>query len=142
MKYLTTLVFILLAGCANIETHTMSVIEQAAEAAPDGVPGEYSLSIKATGIQNDYVYLNTESDYRDQRSLTVTLHPSIITELTAKYQQPPETFFMGKRIIVKGEAKRAKIRFYSRGQATDKYYYQTHIKVTNTEQIEIVDSNS
>lgn len=142
MKYFALLVFALLTGCSNIETHTITVIEQAAEAAPEGVPGKFSLNIKATGTQNDYVYLNTESDYRDQRSLTIALHPSIISELSAKYQQHPETFFVGKRILVEGEAKRAKIRFYSKGKPTDKYYYQTHIKVTDTKQIEIVDSNS
>ncbi|WP_276328890.1 hypothetical protein [Shewanella japonica] len=40
--------------------------------------------------------------------------------------------------MIKGQAKRQKIEFYSKGKRTDKYYYQTHILVKGLSQIEVI----
>lgn len=149
MRLIVTLFVLLLAGCSATSkapntadaslSDTMEIIRSAAAAAPQGVTGDYVLFVKATGSQGPAVYLNTEMDYRDQRSVTIALDPSVVGELTEQYGQAPQDFFLNKSIAVAGEAKRAKIYFYSRGKRTNKYYFQTHIRVLNAKQIKVVD---
>ncbi len=150
---LASLVFIL-AGCSTTTqlsgstpaapmTNTMDIIKRAAESAPQGVPGEYLLNIKATGTEGPLVYLNTELDYRDQRNVTVAIHPAVVAQLQAKYGVGPEAFFTGKKIAVKGSAQRVRVDFISANrQPSGKYYYQTHIRVLNIAQIEIVNDQA
>jgi hypothetical protein len=116
----------------------MEIIKAAADSAPKGVPGQYTLQIVATGSQGQYVYLNTEKDYRDQRAITVALHPKVIAQLSAKYRMPPQEYFVNKAIVVNGKAKRVKIAFISDGKPTGKYYYQIHIRVMDISQLKVV----
>lgn len=116
----------------------MDIIRGAAELAPNGLEGQYVLRIKAVGSQGSYVYLNTEHDYRDQRAVTVTLLPEVVNQLTTKYGLTPQEFFVDKSISVEGEARRTRVDFISQGKRTDKYYYQTHIRVTDMSQINVV----
>lgn len=117
---------------------TMEIIRSAAGSAPKGVKGEYVLNIKATGNQGPYVYLNTELDYRDQRSVTVAIHPNVVPELIAKYGSKPQDYFINKSISVIGQAKRIRIDFMSRNRPSGKYYYQTHIRVMDISQIKVL----
>lgn len=117
---------------------TMEIIRTAAESAPNGVQGEYVLSIKAAGSQGRFVYLNTELDYRDQRSVTIAIHPSIVPEFVARYGSPPQDYFINKTISVSGQAKRTRINLSSNGRPTGKYYYQTHIRVMEISQIKVI----
>ncbi len=128
---------------ANTMTNTMDIIKRAAESAPQGVPGEYLLTIQATGTKDAMVYLNTELDYRDQRNVTVAIHPTVVAQLQAKYGVGPEAFFTGKKIMVKGSAQRVRVDFISANRRqSGKYYYQTHIPVLNIAQIEIVNDQA
>ncbi|MDO6611246.1 hypothetical protein Q4601_18790 [Shewanella sp. 1_MG-2023] len=148
MKIKLIAILLMATGCASNEStsiesppvtsNTMSIIASASAAAPSGVLGEYQLNIKAAAARRGVVFLNTELDYRDQRCVTVTLSPSISAQLTSKYGQSPQAFFIDKSIMVKGQAKREKIDFYSKGKRTDKYYYQTHILVKDLSQIEVI----
>jgi hypothetical protein len=113
----------------------MQIIHDAAEAAPKGVSGKYLLNIKATGEEKGIVYLNTEDDYRDPRNVTVAIHPKIVSDLTQKFGGDLQTVLLGKSLSVEGTAKRIKINFISGNRPPTKYYYQTHIRVTNSDQI-------
>ena len=142
MKKLLLALVVVLTGCSSTSppaslalSDTMEIIEAAASAAPDSVLGEYTLHIVASGAQNHFVYLNTEKDYRDQRAVTVALNPRIISQLTAKYGMSPEQFFVDKTIVVAGEAQRVKIILGRNHKPTDKYYYQTHIRLMDISQI-------
>lgn len=145
MKNVVLALIFVLAGCASTTSHTtctysdtMEIIKAAAESAPKGVPGQYTLQIVATGSQGEYVYLNTEKDYRDQRAITVALHPKVIAQLSAKYGMPPQEFFVDKTVVVNGRAQRVKIEFLSEGKPTGKYYYQTHIRLTDISQLRVM----
>ena len=149
MKLVLIAFFLILAGCSSTQSSvsqditsgysdTMEIIRSAAESAPNGVQGEYVLYIKAAGSQGPFVYLNTEEDYRDQRSVTVALHPSIIPQFIAKYGSKPQDYFINRSISVVGQAKRVRINFNSQGKPTDKYYYQTHIRVMDISQIKVI----
>ena len=109
----------------------------AAEAAPASIPGIFVLSVKATGTQNNYVYLNSEADYRDQRCLSIALTPEAAQQLTTRLGESPLIALKGRTILVQGAAIRTRINFFSNGLATDKYYYQTHVNVTNADQITV-----
>ncbi|UJX26910.1 hypothetical protein L3Q70_07205 [Pseudoalteromonas sp. CF6-2] len=143
MKYLLLLSTLALAACSSspsrIDTsNTMDVIALSEASAPDSVKGIFKFHIKAAGKHSGDVFLNTEEDYRDRRSITVALNYKVVPELTKKYGESPETFFIDKEIEVTGEAKRVTIDFISQGRATNKYYYQTHVDVSSVEQIKVL----
>ena len=149
MKKVVLAFIFLLAGCTSTTSHTtstfsdpMGIIKAAADSAPKGVPGQYTLQIVATGSQGQYVYLNTEKDYRDQRAVTVALHPKVIAQLSAKYGMPPQEYFLNKAVVVNGKAQRVKIAFLSDGKPTGKYYYQTHVRVMDISQLKVVDEHA
>lgn len=151
MRVLVLALALGLAGCAAVASlpaakttsdiqysNTMEIIHNAADAAPAGVGGEYTLKIKAVGSSGSMVFLNTEQDYRDQRCVSIALHPTVVAQLTKKYGMSPEQYFTDKSITVKGRAQRMKIVFQTDGKPTDKYYYQTHIFVRELSQLDVV----
>ena len=149
MKLLFLTFVLVISGCSTTSlqspisySDSIEVIRTAAESAPNGVEGLYTLKIKAVGSQGPYFYLNTELDYRDQRAVTVALHPSTIEQFTAKYGTSPQDYFVDKSIRVEGQAKRVRINFISQGKKTEKYYYQTHIRVTDVSQIEVINEST
>jgi hypothetical protein len=121
-------------------SNPLEIIQKAAEAAPKAVDGQYTLKIKAVGSSGSLVFLNTEQDYRDQRCVSIALHPEVVKQLTAKYGMSPEQYFIDKSVTVNGRAQRMKIDFISYGQPTGKYYYQTHIFVRELSQLEVITS--
>ena len=146
MKYFLLVSMLVLSACTmtpditteSASTDVMQLIEQTAVNAPKGVNGTFQFSIKASGIKRNVVYLNTELDYRDRRNITVALHPKTIAEFIKKYGTSPESFFINKNIAVTGEAKQTKIWFFSNGKRTEKYYFQTHIRVKSVKQIKVL----
>ena len=143
MKYLLPALFLFLGGCASTlpttqYSNTSTVIAAAAEVAPDGVTGEFVLPIKASGVRRGQVFLNTQLDYRDQRSITVAIAPNVAVKLAEQHGQSPADFFINKDVRVLGTAKRVRINLYCQGRLMDTYYYQTHIEVTNPAQIELL----
>lgn len=84
------------------------------------------------------VYLNTELDYRDRRSITIALHPKVIAAFTKKCGISPKVYFLNKNIEVTGKAKQIKVWFFSNGKRTEKYYFQTHIRVKSLNQIKVL----
>lgn len=142
-----TLFLMLLALCACSTTspapgasqwvQPVQAVQLAAEAAPGTVPGRFALRVQATGTQDGFTYLNSELDYRDQRNLTIAVAPSAARQLERQFGSHPLVALKGKRILVDGAAARTKIVFFDDGKPTDKYYYQTHVRVTDPRQITV-----
>ena len=109
----------------------------AASAAPRSVDGVFAMRVQATGIQGQLTYLNSELDYRDQRNLTVTITPDAARQLAERFGDHPRISLKDKNIRVRGSAIRTTIRFYANGKPARKYYYQTHVNVTDAGQIEV-----
>jgi Tfp pilus assembly protein PilF len=109
----------------------------AADSAPDGAMGVFGFEVAATGRKRGEVFLNSEPDYRDQRNLTVTFTADGAAAFRKQHGEDPDVAFKGKRICVVGEARRVKIYFFANGKPTDKFYYQTHIMVTEPWQVTI-----
>ena len=145
MKGLALSLAFALAGCATTSPTSTSAqwiqpvqaVQLAAAAAPRGVSGVFALRVQATGSQDGFTYLNSELDYRDQRNLTIAITPSAAQQLEEKLGAPPIAALKGKLILVSGVAVRTKIVFLADGKPTDKYYYQTHVRVTDAKQIEL-----
>ena len=113
----------------------------AADAAPAPVAGLFVLEVRAGGRQRGRIFLNSELDYRDQRNLTIRLEPRAAAALERELGMPPEDFFIGKSIRVRGEARRVRIDFLDSGQPSGLYYYQTHVPVIDPAEIEIVEES-
>ena len=144
MKYAVLGMMLVLVGCVSTPeigttSDTMRIIKAAAEAAPNGVRGEFEFYIQASGRQGGVVYLNTEQDYRDQRNVSIAIQPRLIQYFARELAQSPEQFFVGKTVRVRGEAKRVQVFFpFDDGSLSDKYYFQTHVNVMRPEQIEVL----
>lgn len=146
MKYLVLISILFLSGCSSTPkeaadlgiTPVMNLIAQTEEQAPSSVKGTFELSIKGAGRQQGVVYLNTEHDYRDRRNISVAIHPNVIKAFTSRYGTSPDEYFIDKTIEVTGKSKRVTIYFISNGKKTDKYYFQTHIRVTSVDQIKVL----
>ncbi|MCU6434669.1 hypothetical protein LPB67_12905 [Undibacterium sp. Jales W-56] len=108
---------------------------QLAAAAPNGVAGTFALRVKATGMQDNRVYLNSESDYRDQRNLSIEITPEAAAKMTKLLGADPLVELKGKQLRVVGTARRVTVYFFIDGKRTDKYYYQTHVLVSDPTQI-------
>lgn len=111
----------------------------AARAAPAGVSGIFTMTVRAMGHQNGHFYLNSELDYRDQRNLTIAMSDSAGAALVQKAGLSSERSLIGHKIFVRGIARRVQIDFVVDGRHTDKYYYQTHVVVTAPEQVTVRD---
>lgn len=112
-------------------------IQLAADAAPRGVTGTFVLQVRGTGSDDGRVYLNSETDYRDQRNLTIAITPAAAGALTARLGAPPAAALAGQRIVVDGVATRVRIDFTVDGHPSGKYYYQTQVQVTDAAQIRV-----
>ena len=146
MRYSAVLIILigLVAGCATAPTTTTAeltpfqAILSAAERPEEGVTGVFRMEVRGGGRQDDFLYLNSEADYRDQRCLTLALPQSAALALEHKLGGDPTVALKGKTLRVTGTAKRTTIGFRNNGVMTDKYYYQTHVLITDPSQISIV----
>jgi len=136
---------LLASGCATEQRFgapdwktPYDTIQLAAAEAPHGVPGKFIVQIQAVGSQDGFTYLNTELDYRDQRNLSIALSSKATNELEEVLGATLEKVLIGKRLLVTGEAKRVRIVFTSNGKITGKYYYQTHVNVSDANQIQVL----
>ncbi len=135
----------LTAGCATTQPNDpasswikpVQAVQLAADAAPDGVPGTFAMRVQATGTQSGFIYLNSELDYRDQRNLTISVTADAARKLQDQLGASAMIALKGKDILVTGAATRVKIVFYADGKLTDKYYYQTHVRVSDPKQIRV-----
>jgi hypothetical protein len=117
----------------------MEAIERAAALAPGAYPGVFVMTVRASGRQGSSLYLNSESDYRDPRNLSLEVRPVAQAQLESRLGASAETALRGRTIRVDGAARRVRIDFTADGRPTGKYYYQTHVVVERGEQLLSVD---
>lgn len=128
-----------LAACVTNEHISPSAaVLSAAASAPNSVHGIFEVTVKGTGTQDGIVYLNSEEDYRDQRNLTVAINSEAYKQLAMQLGADPQVALKGKRLLVNGNARRVTVNFMLEGKPSGKYYFQTHVNVTNSSQIQVV----
>lgn len=159
MRLWTVFLILFLAGCSSTSstqnsensltetakideksttTDTMAYRKLAAVIYPKSFETAGIFKVKATGNINGRIFLNTHYDYRDPRNITIVLSPDIATELEKKHKMSPEAYFLKKRVFVAGQLVQVKIWFSSNGKRSDKYYYQTHMRVTSMDDINLI----
>jgi len=150
LRILGLLLVSFVTGCAstsnipvnnNTATHmtAMQAIEKAANNPKHGVRGTFGLKVKASGGKRKAIFLNSELDYRDPRSITIAIFPNVVNKFIKLYGKSPDEYFKNKNILVTGVAKKVKIALMCNGKWNkNEYYYQTHIGVGSVEQIKVV----
>lgn len=124
------------AGCAYTP---QEAVMRAADAAPGGVDGVFVLEVRATGRQGEWLYLNSETDYRDQRNLSVAVGPELAADLTRRFGQDAGGFLKGRRVAILGAARRVRIELTDpNGSPTGKYYYQTHVRLQGADRLTVL----
>ena len=104
---------------------------------PAGVGGVFEMVVRATGRQGGFLYLNSETDYRDPRNLTIAIAPSEERALADRLGRPVETALLRKVVAVRGVAKKTRIDFLAEGRPTGKYYFQTHLNLRSARDLTI-----
>ena len=117
--------------CGEGATTPADAIRLAAERAPNGAaPGCFELVVRAVEKADRATFLNSEADYRDQRSLNVRLPDPLAARLRDLFGGAEiGDVLVGRPMVVRGVAFRQRIDFLANGRPTGKYYYQTHVAV-------------
>ena len=148
MRLLLVPVIVLLAACQSnpppphfsdgkVIAPALAVMA-AADAAPRGHAGRFGFVVRRADMVGPRLFLNSYPDYRDQRNLSVVIDPNILPAVRAQFGADLRAAFLGRTILVDGEARRTRIDFTVGGRPSGKYYFQTHVTVTRPEQIRIV----
>lgn len=67
-----------------------------AEGAAPALPGQFAFVVKGGGRDAYRVFLNSQIDYRDPATLTVTVSGPALTALTQQLDGPPERRLIGR----------------------------------------------
>ena len=103
-------------------------IEAVAASKTGEVEGVFAVVVAAAGAGGVSGYLNSAANYRDPGNLTIELHSAAIAALKQKLGGYPEDVLTGKRVRVKGIARRVPVGSH----------FQTRIAVESVAQIEIL----
>ncbi|MEP9357670.1 hypothetical protein [Sphingomonas sp. KR3-1] len=106
----------------------VQTIEAVAASKTGAVEGVFEYVVASAGAGGFNVYLNSAANYRDPGNLTIELHSAAIAALKQKLGGYPEDKLVGKRVRVKGTARRVPIGSH----------FQTRIAVDSIDQIEIL----
>jgi len=140
-----SMLFLAAASCQGSELKVYSpydAIWAVSAAAPEPIVGIFELIVVEATYLREATYMNSESDYRDRRNLTIAIDPRTLAGFKEKYAYYPDIFFLNKKIRVKGLAQRVRIDFVidpdDENEVRNKYYYQIHVPVVDVDQIEVV----
>jgi hypothetical protein len=140
------LVLAVLAACAQAplgeeEKRPMTpveAVEQAGKWAPKGVRGKFAFEVKAVGTNGTDSFINSEPDYRDPRCLTLRVAPRVREQMEARFGGKLDQVMAGRKVLVRGTASRVRIDWLENGQPTGQFYYQTHVQITQDDQITLI----
>jgi hypothetical protein len=115
-------------------------VMKAASAYPRPVVGVFEFQVRRAELVGPNLFLNSESDYRDQRNLSIRIEPAALSELHKRFGDNL-SLLLGRKVRVVGPAVRVRIDFTENGRATGKYYYQTQVPVRDARQVELADGS-
>ncbi|MDG2535821.1 hypothetical protein P6144_19320 [Sphingomonas sp. HITSZ_GF] len=103
-------------------------IEAVAASKTGEVEGVFEFVVASGGAGGFSAYLNSAADYRDPGNLTIELHSTARNALKDKLGGHAEDVLVGKRVRVKGIARRVPVGSH----------FQTRIAVDSIDQIQIL----
>ena len=83
-------------------------------------------------------YLNSKADYRDFRSLNISLDPWVVQQLKERNGIEIVDELLGRSVRVQGQTFRVPIHFICEGRQAEAYYFQTQLPVERMSQIELL----
>lgn len=145
MKYLIMLSILVLSACsstteiAKVEedaklTDLNQLVEKAIIRYPTSVNGTFQFPIMSAESKNGVIYLNTHSNEKDPKNISVVLAQSTIDVFVELYGSSLESYFKGKTIEVDGNVKLKKLIPLKYG----KHYYKTEIQVRNVDNLKVL----
>ena len=69
----------------------------------------------------------------------MALPSTVADDLATRLDADPREALIGRTLLVQGEAKRTRIEFVANGRRTGRYYYQTHVTLSDAGQIALVE---
>lgn len=138
---------LLACGCTTSSVLAPDKAIARAAAEPTGIETVIRLTVKNTnpgvGAEKGGFYLNSETDYRDPRSLNIIVSAAAAAEFAAAGVIDHRAAFLDREILVNGIVRRTRIDFVDElGRPTGRHYFQTQIPVTSARQITRADSGS
>lgn len=133
------------SGCASSPARAPDSVIARAAAEPTGIETVVRMTVKnanpGVGAEIGGFYLNSETDYRDPRSLNIIVSARAANEFAAAGVTNPREAFVGQEILVRGIVRRVRIDYLdANGHPDGRHYFQTQIPVYSARQIERVDS--
>ncbi len=136
-----TLLAVLVLSCGLTACSTVAspreVVSRAADAEGSQVFVTLDLRVAAFGHDNGTLYLNAYEDYRDQRNVSLVVDGASQPAFHERFG--PAEGLVGQRLRVQGLAHRQTIYFTNDGRPTGLYYFQTHLAVTDPDQVQVLD---
>ncbi|CAN5344135.1 hypothetical protein BH09PSE3_BH09PSE3_04870 [soil metagenome] len=97
--------------------------------------GRFEMKVLATGHVGGSVFLNSSTDYRAPDDLSLRLLPNVVAAFTKRFGQSPETYFIGKHVVVDGTIKRELIvntdRYFHRVKSLNRWQHSIQIVFAN-----------
>lgn len=145
----------MLVGCASVATGSSAsvapvavapinlpglvtpavAVDAASKNPKGGVRGAFVFVVKTVGFKHRRAFLDSASNYRYHDNLAIVMNRRVAKEVAERLN----TSLMnleGKRVVVRGVAKRVRIYMVGpHGRRTGRYYYQTHVRVDSPDQI-------
>ncbi len=127
-------------GCTTSSVLAPDKAIARAAAEPTGIETVIRLTVKNTnpgvGAEKGGFYLNSETDYRDPRSLNIIVSPAAAAEFAAAGVIDHRTAFLDREILVNGIVRRTRIDFVDElGRPIGRHYFQTQLAVSSSRQI-------
>jgi hypothetical protein len=108
---------------------------------PDGIYVQVVMDVRSAGtgrnLETGVVFLNSDPDYQNLRSLNVVLSPEVVKKLILDRKIDPIQDFLHHTIRVTGIAKRIPIEVKD-GPYAGSFYFQTHLEVTDADDIQLL----
>ncbi len=110
---------------------------RAAHADPQrGISGTFVMTVQATDITPEGIFLNSERDYRHPLNLNVRIAPNMQEDVERQLGLPIH-LLVNRRLLITGTARPARIDFTSYGKPSGKYYFQTHLPLYLAENVSL-----
>lgn len=102
-----------------------------------GITRTVEFTVRSAHSTRSGTFLNSERDYRDPGNLSVLMTPAVAQHLARRLGRAPQTYLIGKAIVVNGYLVRVPIHKVVAGQATPEGYYQHRVLVRRSDDVTV-----
>ena len=127
-------------GASQVAAGPAEAIGAAAMAGRKGVAGQWTIKVRTVGrASGGRLHLNSSDNYRDPSNLSVSIDKWAARWVLERNGAKRDADLIGRTVIVTGFARKVPIVFTEDGRRTGKFYFQTHVDVTDQSKVRFVD---